>query len=64
MQKDPIPRFAASLKEMDVADDEQLANIRQQLEQEVEAAVQFAEESPWPDPSEVMDDVYTTPIVV
>lgn len=58
MKKDPIPRFEAVLKDMGVLDDAGFAAIQQEIAGEIEAAVKFAEESPWPDPAEVTDDVY------
>jgi TPP-dependent pyruvate/acetoin dehydrogenase alpha subunit len=38
--------------------EEQLAQIRSEVEQEVEDAVEFAQNSPWPDIAEAYTDVY------
>lgn len=59
MKKDPIPRFEVSLKEMGIATEEQLAAIKKEIGEQVEAAVKFSEESAWPALAEIMDDVYT-----
>jgi acetoin:2,6-dichlorophenolindophenol oxidoreductase subunit alpha len=58
LKKDPIPRFEAYLKSAGVSD-AQLAEIKKGVSDKVEAAVKFAEESPFPGPEEVLDDVYT-----
>lgn len=57
--KDPIPRFEAKLKEMGILTDAQAREINERILAEVEEAVRFAEESPWPAPEEVLEDVYT-----
>ncbi|MGC9082744.1 MAG: pyruvate dehydrogenase (acetyl-transferring) E1 component subunit alpha [Anaerolineae bacterium] len=57
--KDPIPRFEAKLLEMGVLSEAQAREINEQILAQVEEAVRFAEESPWPSPEEVLEDVYT-----
>lgn len=57
--KDPIPRFEAKLIEMGVLTEAQAREINERVIAEVEEAVRFAEESPWPAPEEVLEDVYT-----
>jgi len=57
--KDPIPRFEAKLKEMGVLTEAQAREINERIIAQVEEAVRFAEESPWPAPEEVLEDVYT-----
>lgn len=64
MKKDPIPRFEVGLKQLGLLDDGKIALIHKELEDRVDEAIQFAEASPWPDPSEVLDDIYTGPAVV
>lgn len=63
LKKDPIPRFEANLKELGVLDDDGIAAIRAEIAQMVEEAVVFAEESPLPDVSELLEDVYSGPAV-
>lgn len=65
IKKDPIPRYEKVLKDMGAADEAKLEAIKKDVAAQVEAAVKFAKESPFPSPEEVMDDVYTgEPVVV
>ena len=57
--KDPLPRFEKKLLEINVLTQEKIAEIKKAIEKELVEAARFAEESPFPDPSEVTDDVYT-----
>ena len=58
MAKDPLPRFATKLVESGVATQAELDGIVAKIKGEVEAAVAYAEASPFPEPSELLDDVY------
>jgi len=58
LQKDPIPRFRKKLVEMGVLTEEDADRIDQEANEEIEKAVKFAEQSPLPDPEEVLTDVY------
>jgi pyruvate dehydrogenase E1 component alpha subunit len=64
LKKDPIPRFEATLREMKLLTDAQRAEFRKSLVAEVETAIKFAEDSPWPEPAELLQDVYTGAPVV
>jgi len=57
MAKDPIPRFEKYLLDFGVSKDE-LDSIVKDVEDELEAAVRFAEESPYPDISELTAGTY------
>jgi len=57
--KDPIPRFEKKLLEIEVLTQEKIEEIKGSIEKELAEATSFAEESPFPDVSEVTDDVYT-----
>ncbi len=57
--KDPIPRLGERLKEMDLATDETLAAIEQEVTALVDEAVAFAEESPLPEPTETLKHVFS-----
>lgn len=59
MKKDPIPRFEATLKEMGLLTDADIEATKKKIGEQVEEAVTFAEESPWPKVAEITDDVYT-----
>ena len=57
-KKDPIPRFRKKLIEMGVLTDKEADKIHQEVQKEVDEAVKFAEESPFPGPEETLEDVY------
>lgn len=56
-EKDPIPLLHGQLIEMGI-DEERLNKIREDAKAQAEEAVKFAEESPDPDLSELLTDVY------
>ena len=51
--RDPIKKFAAYLQEQNLASQEELKNIDKKIQELIDEAVQFAESSPEPDPSEL-----------
>jgi len=53
LTRDPLKRFAAHLTERNLVDREELQAIDEKVERQVEEAVEFAENSPEPDPSEL-----------
>jgi pyruvate dehydrogenase E1 component alpha subunit len=57
-KRDPIPRFRKSLAEMGMLTEEEADKIDQEIANEIDAAVKFAEESPLPAPEEALEDVY------
>jgi acetoin:2,6-dichlorophenolindophenol oxidoreductase subunit alpha len=57
----PIRRLQAELLSRGVIRQEEIAEISQRIDREVEAAVQFAEESPLPDPDEALNDLFANP---
>jgi len=61
-ERDPIKLFSASLKEENILSDSEFQKIDEQVKEQVEHAVQFAEQSPLPDPNELYTDVYANPI--
>ena len=58
-KRDPIPRFRKKLVEMGALTDKEADKIHQEVEAEIDEAVKFAEESPFPAPEETLEDVYT-----
>ncbi|MEO7210142.1 MAG: thiamine pyrophosphate-dependent enzyme, partial [Chitinophagaceae bacterium] len=56
--KDPIDMIRNTILENKFATEEELAAIDKNINEKVEASVKFAEESPWPDISELTKDVY------
>lgn len=57
-ERDPIVLFKDSLKEAKVMSDKDFDAIEKQAVEATEAAIKFAEESPLPDLSELLTDVY------
>ena len=58
-EKDPIPRLEQKLLEMEILTQSKLEEIKGALQKDLAAAEQFAEESVFPDVSELTTDVYT-----
>ncbi|MBD1393934.1 pyruvate dehydrogenase (acetyl-transferring) E1 component subunit alpha [Mucilaginibacter glaciei] len=56
--KDPIEVVKAAIQKNGYADDKWFEEIDAKIKAQVEEAVQFAEESPWPEASELYTDVY------
>ncbi len=56
--RDPIPAFGELLAEKGVIDEGDLARIDAEATERVDAAVAFAEASPFPAPESLYDDVY------
>jgi len=61
-ERDPIKLFATSLKEEGVLTDAQFTEIEEEVKEQVERAVQFAEDSPLPEAKELYTDVFANPI--
>lgn len=59
--RDPILRFREQILAGGIVEAGELAAVEQEVNTEVEAALAFAEESPWPDPATVAAYVYSTP---
>ena len=57
-RRDPVPRFERLLMERGVIDEAHKQATLQKIEQVIEDAIEFAEKSPHPDPSEILEDVY------
>lgn len=57
-QQDPIEQVKASILKKKIATEEELKAIDVKVKAQVKQSVDFAENSPWPDPSEAYKDVY------
>ncbi len=57
--KDPLPRFETKLLEMDVLTPDKISDIRGNIENALAEAVTYAEQSPFPEADEILEDVYT-----
>ena len=60
---DAVPAFRAGLLAAGILDDETAQRIEEQAEAQVDIAVEFADTSPDPKPSELFDYVYATAVV-
>jgi len=58
MAKDPIPRFEEKLIESGLATAEELEGVKAAVKKELEAASEFAQSSPLPELSALLEDVY------
>jgi len=57
--RSPLTRFAQHLRTEGTVRDEDLARVEAEVEAEVEEALEFAINSPWPDPATVLDHVFS-----
>ena len=57
-RRDPVPRYERLLMERGVIDEGFKQQTLQRIEREIEEAIEFADKSPHPDPSEILEDVY------
>ena len=57
-KRDPIDMFEARLIEQGLMTEKKIANVHEKVREELDAAVAFADASPMPDPSTLLDDVY------
>jgi pyruvate dehydrogenase E1 component alpha subunit len=62
MAADPTRRFRALLIETGVATEAQLAQIEAETQRRIEAAVDYALASPWPEADELRRDVLATEV--
>lgn len=56
--RDPIPRFELYLEELKILDKKLKEGIDKDIREEIDQAVKFAEESPFPEGKETLDDIY------
>lgn len=61
-KKDPLLRMETYFVENQVAKKEEMDSIDLQVKKEIEGAEAFAEESPYPEPEDVLRGLYATPI--
>jgi pyruvate dehydrogenase E1 component alpha subunit len=58
LAKDPIKRFKEKLLQEGAITEAEIQQIEQEVAAEIDAAVRFAMESPYPEPEEALEDVY------
>lgn len=57
-ERDPIPRYAATLRDRGELTDEQILSIQAEADAEVGAAIEFAQSSPIPAPEDALQHVF------
>lgn len=57
-QRDPLKRLAEQMRSRDLVTDEELDQIREEVEAQVEEAIEFARESPYPQPEDALKHVF------
>jgi acetoin:2,6-dichlorophenolindophenol oxidoreductase subunit alpha len=57
--KDPIPRMEEYLRKKNLWSDQWKQQLQDDFNKEIEAAIEFAESSPFPEPVECLDHVYS-----
>ena len=58
-KRDPIDLLEARMQQMGTMSADEIAAVHADVDAAIEAAIQFADDSPAPDPSTLLDDVYT-----
>ncbi|MBP6794609.1 MAG: pyruvate dehydrogenase (acetyl-transferring) E1 component subunit alpha [Saprospiraceae bacterium] len=58
MEQDPIATLEENILNNQIATEEELLIIKDQIKAEIDYAIKFAEESPFPDPTELYSDNY------
>ena len=61
-QRDPITIHKALLIEQSIATQDEIDRMEQEVKDQIEKAVTFARESPYPEPSALFEDMYADPI--
>ena len=58
LRKDPIKRLREKLLQTNILAEEEIQRVEEEVSVEIEEAVKFAVESPYPAPEEALEDVY------
>jgi len=58
LHKDPMKRFKEKLLQTNVLLEDEIQQVEKEVSTEIEEAVKFAMESPYPSPKEALEDVY------
>jgi pyruvate dehydrogenase E1 component alpha subunit len=59
-KRDPIPFFERLLIEEGILEDEEVVQIKKDVDMMVEKALEFVQNSPYPSPEELYDGLYVT----
>jgi len=63
-ERDPIDLFRTLLIEEGIATEDEIQKLQSDIHDAVEEALEFARESPYPEPDELFEDMYADPITV
>ena len=63
-QRDPITIHADRLREQGIATQEEIDQLQQEVNTAIEEALEFARESPYPDPEDLFTDMYADAIPI
>lgn len=58
LEKDPLPRYRKYLADTGVMTTEEIKGVEQEMVEEMEKALKFAKDSPFPAPEETLEDVF------
>lgn len=58
LRRDPVKLFERNVIDGALITEKELSSVREDVDAEIEAAVEFARKSPFPDPEEVYRDIY------
>jgi len=61
-KRDPIDIHKARLLEQSVATQAEIDQVENEVKEQIEEAVTFARESPYPEPSALFEDMFANPI--
>ncbi|MCC7331487.1 MAG: pyruvate dehydrogenase (acetyl-transferring) E1 component subunit alpha [Flavobacteriales bacterium] len=61
MNEDPIEKVLKTIKSNKYATDKQIEAIQEKVKNQIEESVKFAEESPFPKPEDMYEDIYSEP---
>ena len=61
-QRDPITLHSAWLIEQDVASEEEIEAVQNEVNHAIEDALEFARQSPYPEPEDLFTDLYADPL--
>ena len=63
-KRDPIDIHKRLLLEQDIATQQEIDQLDDEVKQQIEDAITFAKESPYPEPSALFEDMYAVPIAL
>ena len=61
ISNDPIEKVLQVIKKNKYATDKQIEAIHEKVKQEIVDAIKFAEESPFPEPEDMYEEIYAEP---